>query len=373
MKIGVMLRHLGSKGPEMGTRVYTENVVEGILERDKKNQYLLIYNDQELLGKYSGYPNAREIVIRMPTKLLWDQFAIPLLAKKEKLDLIFNPKFTVSLFSGCKTVFVLHGMEWYVYPEAYKWYDIIYVKFALPFYCRKADSIVAVSKLVKSDIVKYIGINEDKIKAIYEAANKIFGPIKDQDTLMAIKEKYNLPDRFILYVGGIFPSKNFSGLVKAFYNLKKEGPYNLVVVGSKRWKFEKDFKLISKLDLDDDIHFTGRVPQMDLPAFYNLAEMFVFPSLYEGFGIPILEAMACGCPVIASKTGALPEIAGNAAAFIDPYDIDEMSATMHKVLADEDFRQDLIEKGYKQVKKFSWEKCAKEIIEAFRELERENN
>lgn len=373
MKIGIMLRHLGSKGPEVGTRVYAENVVEGILERDKKNKYLLIYNDKESLGKYSKYPNATEIVIRMPTKLLWDQFAIPLLVKREKLDLIFNPKFTVPLFSGCKTVFAIHGMEWYIYPEVYNWYDIIYVKIALPFYCRKADAIVAVSKLVKSDIINYIGIYKDKIKTIYEAANKIFRPLRDQDTLIAIKEKYNLPDRFILYVGGIFPSKNFGGLVKAFYNLKKKGSYKLVVVGSKRWKFEKDFKLINELDLNDDIHFTGRIPQIDLPAFYNLAEIFVFPSLYEGFGIPVLEAMACGCPVIASKTGALPEIAGDAAAFIDPYDIKEMSDTMNKVLTNENFRQELIEKGYKQVKNFSWDKCATEIIEVFRELERENN
>ena len=168
------------------------------------------------------------------------------------------------------------------------------------------------------------------------------------------------------------PSKNFGGLVKAFYNLKKKGLYNLVVVGTKRWKFEKDFRLINELDLNDDIHFTGRIPQMDLPAFYNLAEIFVFPSLYEGFGIPVLEAMACGCPVIASKTGALPEIAGNAAAFIDPYDIDEMSDTMHKLSTDMAFRQELIEKGYKQVKKFSWDKSAKDILELFREFQ-ENN
>ncbi len=368
VKIGIMLRHLNPGGHEMGTRIYTENVVNGILEADKTNEYVLIYKDENLLGTFSGYENVIEKVLKTPSKILWDQIGIPLLARKENLDLIFNPKFTVPLFTKRKTIFVMHGMEWYVYPEVYKWFDVHYIKFALPLYCKKADRVIAVSNQVEDEILKYIKVNSNKIITIHEAYNKIFHPIKEQAVLRKIKTQYNLPDNFILYVGDIFPSKNFGRLLKAYNELQKIHPIKLVVVGRERWKFEQDFSLIQDFNLEDKIIFTGHIPQTDLPAFYNLAKLFVFPSLDEGFGLPLVEAMACGCPVVASKTGALPEIGGDGAYYIDPYNIEEITNGMYRVLANDNLKNELIKKGFQQSHKFSWEKNVQNTLSMIYEV-----
>ncbi len=368
MRIGIMLRHLNPHGTEMGTRIYTENIVNGILETDHQNEYLLIYKDENLLGTFPTKENVTETVLKIPTKLLWDQIGIPLLARREKLDLIFNPKFSVPLLTKRKTVFVMHGMEWFVYPEVYKWGDVHYVKLAMPLYCKKADKIIAVSHLVETDMIKYMKVNKDKIKVIYEGYNKIFKPVNSNEFLNIIRNKYKLPGEFILYVGDIFPSKNFGRLVTAFNNLQRKINIPLVVAGRKRWKYEDDMNLIEKFNLKNKILFVGRVPQKDLVGFYNLAKMLVFPSLDEGFGLPVIEAFACGCPVIASGTGALPEVGGHAAYYIDPYNVYEIEKAMFEVLTNKSLRQSLIENGFEQAKKFSWENNVNQTLKLFNDM-----
>lgn len=370
MRIGIMLRHIDEKG---GVVVYTNSMLRELFAIDKSNQYLLMYKDSNSIGKFSGYSNVQEKIIKMPTKLLWDQIAVPWVARKEKLDMIFNPKFSAPLFTNCKTVIVLHGSEWYVLPEAFKWYDLHYVEFTMPIYCKKAVCMISVSQKITRDFVNYVKVDKNKIKTILHGYDERFRYIKDHDVLERIRKKYNLPKDFILYVGRIYPTKNFNRLLKAYYELNKTYPIKFVIVGKVRWKYKEDIKLIDELKLKENIIFTGWVPDEDLPVIYNLAELFVFPSLYEGFGIPLLEAMACGCPIVTSKTGSPPDIVEDAAVLIDPLDLIEISRVMKEVLTSDSLKKNLIEKGFRRIKKFSWQKCAREVLEVFRELERENN
>jgi glycosyltransferase involved in cell wall biosynthesis len=187
----------------------------------------------------------------------------------------------------------------------------------------------------------------------------------DAAATSAVKSKYSLPEQFILFVGGITPLKNFGNLLKAYRKLQSRFPHKLVVVGFNRWKFSKDLEVVNELGLRDKIVFCGFVPDEDLPAFYNLASLFAFPSLYEGFGIPVLEAMACGCPVVTTKTGCSPEVAGDAALLADPYDPDAIANAMGKVLIEESFRKSLIERGFARAEQFSWRKCASQTLALF--------
>ncbi|OGW17187.1 MAG: hypothetical protein A3G93_11785 [Nitrospinae bacterium RIFCSPLOWO2_12_FULL_45_22] len=362
MKIGIMLRHINELG---GIVVYTVNLIEELLKNDSKNEYVFIYNRPEFLGRYSGYHNVREKVVKMPNKLLWDQFAVPVVARKEKLDLIFNPKLSIPLFTHCKTILVYHGAEQFAVPELFKWHDRMYFKTIVPFYFAKADAVISMTYKGSKDLTRLVGANEKKITAIYESHHNRFRVIEDQKALKKIREKYRLPEKFILFVGGLAPLKNFGNLLRAYQKLDKKISINLVAVGFKRWKFESDLRLINELKLDGKVIFTGFVPDEDLPAIYSLAHQFILPSFYEGFGIPVLEAMACGCPVITSTTGCSSEVSGDAAVLIDPRDVDGIAEAMYKIAVDTDLRNKMVEKGLKRAKDFSWEKCARETLALF--------
>ena len=372
MKIGIMLRHIDEKG---GVGVYTNSLLRELFTIDKSNQYLLMYKDSNSIGKFSGYSNVQEKIIKMPTKLLWDQIAVPWIAMKEKLDLIFNPKLSVPLMVRCKTVFVFHGAEQFAHPEIFRFYDRFYFTITMPMFFKKANIIISPTEKGIKDIGFYLGVESSKVRPIHHGLNKQFiNYDSSESSLECIRSKYILPDKFILFVGGLTPLKNIGNVLRAFSKLKiRLSGYKLVLVGFKRWNYKKDMELIKKLGSEDDVFFTGWVHDEDMPAIYSLAGLLVFPSLYEGFGLPLLEAMACGCPIVTSNVGGLPEVSGGAAVLVNPHDVDDIANAMFNVINDSYLRQDLIEKGYKQVKNFSWEKCAKEIIEVFRELEREDN
>ncbi len=369
MRIGVMLRSIDEK---QGIGIYTQNLLKELLDLDKDNEYVFFYRKKSNLGRYSNYPNVQERYVNIPTKLLWDQIAIPYLAKKEKIDLIFHTKFTIPLFTNCKTIMVLHGSGWFVRPDIYPWHDIFYIRFAMPLYCKKADMIISNSNLTTNDFINILGVDRDKIRTIHLAADDIFKPIKETTVLKEAKEKYNLPERFILTVTKYFPGKNFGNLLYAFQKCHKHVPHKLVVVGKDCHKYKDDYK-IGSMGLADDIEFVGWIEQKDLVALYNLADLFVFPSLYEEFGIPLVEAMACGCPVVTSNTAAPPEIVGDAGLLINPTEPEAISEAMTKILSNEKLRQELIQKSLQRSSRFSWKECAKETLALFKSLENEVN
>jgi len=359
MRIGIMLRTLDEK---FGIGIYTRYMLDALLKLDRNHQYILFYRNEEHLGEYAHYPNIEEKMIRASNKLLWDQVAIPRVVSNTKIDVLFHTKFTVPFMTKCKTVMRIAGASWFVHPELYEnKLDLAYIKMVMPLYCRKADALIANSNLTKNDFVRILHIPPEKIITIYNGCNPIFRPIHDKEVLSEIGKKYNLPYRFILTVGRCDPRKNFPTLLRAFTKCRDAGELKLVAVGGDSWRYKLDYH-INEFKFKDNVIFPGYVSHTDLPAFYNMAELFVYPSVYEEFPNPLVEAMACGCPIVASNAGAIPEITGGSAFLADPFDADRMAEGIDKLSQDTDFRHTLIEKGLQRAKKFSYEKAAKETL-----------
>jgi glycosyltransferase involved in cell wall biosynthesis len=282
-------------------------------------------------------------------------------------DLSFEryPEFFAS--KGNIGINYIRGRFWHKYVNARK-------------ICEQANKIITVSESTKNDLMDIYKISEEKIKVIYEGANtsrksKVESQKSDEEKFFDIKDKYNLPEKFILFLGTLEPRKNIAGIIRAFEILAGGGvehpigcstPY-LVIAGKKGWLYDDLFKMSEKSRVKDKIKFIGYVDEDDKSSLYELASLFVFPSFYEGFGLPPLEAMACGVPVIASTVFSLSEVVGDAGILVDPYNVNEIAGAMKAVLNDDVLRARLIEKGLKRSEMFSWEKAARESLGVFDE------
>jgi len=361
MRIGVMLRHYEQH--EGGVKLYTKKILPLLFDIGSQHQYVLMYQNRKLLGTYSNYRNVEEVVSTMPGTVLWDQVAVPLLARKKRVDVIFNPKFTVPLISRAKKVFVMHGSEWFVVPHFFHLHDQIYTKFFVPMYCRAADAFVSVSEASKIDTVRHAHVNPQKIVTIHNGFDTaLFQPMRDTQRLQAARAQHKLPENYILWVGQIESRKNVARLLRAFAQIKDRVPHHLVLAGEQRWSTGTELSVIPELGIRDRLLFPGWVTQTDLPALYTMADLFAFPSLYEGFGIPLLEAMACGCPIVTADTCAPPEVTAGAACLVDPMSVDDIAAGMLKVLLDRALHADMAARGLERAQAFSWEKCVRQIL-----------
>jgi glycosyltransferase involved in cell wall biosynthesis len=368
MKIGIMLRHYEQQ--EGGVKVYTKKLLPLLFSLGSRHHYVLIYQNAKLLGTYAQYPNVEEVAAGMPGTVPWDQIAVPWIARKKRLDLIFNPKFTVPFFSKAKTMFVLHGSEWFVIPQHFKKHDQWYFNAFVPLYCRHADAFVAVSNAVKTDVVKHVGVDPGKVFPIHNGFDPtLFQPVRDREKLLAVGQKYQLPDRFILWCGQIESRKNVARLLRAFALIKDSVPHQLVLAGEQRWSTRAELEVMRELNIEDRVCFPGWIQHGDLPAVYSLADLFAFPSLYEGFGIPLIEAMACGCPIVTADTCAAPEVVAGSGCLVDPLSVEDIAAGMRKVLGDAALRADMIAKGLERAKDFSWDRCARQVLAVFDALE----
>ena len=233
---------------------------------------------------------------------------------------------------------------------------------------KRADHIVTISNSVKSELINILGIDEKSIDVISPGVDyKVFNTKVSDKENDKIKQKYDLPDKYILYLGTLEPRKNISNLLKAFTNLKKEKKIEekLVIAGKKGWNYEQIYKIIYENDIEDEVVFTGYVEENEKPSIYQMAKLFVFPSLYEGFGIPVLEAMASGVPVVTSNISSLPEVVGDAGILADPESIDDIEKSIYKVLSDEKLCSELIERGLEQSRKFTWENSANKLCNIY--------
>jgi glycosyltransferase involved in cell wall biosynthesis len=369
MKIGIMLRHYEQQ--EGGVKVYTKRLLPLLFSMGSRHRYVLIYQNPKLLGTYAEYANVEEVAVRVPGTVPWDQIAVPWIAYRRKIDLIFNPKFTVPFLGRAKKVFVLHGSEWFVIPEHFKLYDQWYFKRFVPLYCWRADAFIAVSHAVKKDVVEHTGIAADKVVPIHNGFDPtVFQPVRDAERLQQLRDKYRLPQKFILWVGQIESRKNVARLLQAFAQIKNEIPHALVIAGAQRWSTRTELEVIAELGIADRVLFPGWIEHTDLPGVYTLAELFSFPSLYEGFGIPLIEAMACGCPIVTADTCAPPEVTDGAAVLVNPLSVDAIAEGMRKVIFDAGLRSTLIARGLQRAADFGWEKCAAQVLALFDCLDR---
>lgn len=258
-----------------------------------------------------------------------------------------------------RTVFTLHDLIFLRYPEAHLPLNRWFLTLMMPVFLRRADEVICVSEWTKRDAQRAYGIDEAKLTVVPEAADRRFAPIADPERLAEVRARYLLPERFILCVTTIEPRKNLVALWEAYRALRIAGRTEpLVIVGRKGWLYEPTFDRLRDLGLENEVIFPGWVEEADLPVIYNLATCFVFPSLDEGFGLPPLEALASGCPVVCSNASSLPEVCGDAALLVPPTDVSALTAAVTRILDDEDLRRDLRQRALARAALFSWEKAA---------------
>ena len=388
MNIGIDLRVL-ARGTRTGVEEYTINLLSELLPLEPKINFKLFYNAYQKVQL--NYPwlslnNVQLKDFRIPNRLFFMAARYAHQPKIDKLlggfDLYFNPHFfTAPLSVGSKKIITFHDLSFERYPGFFSRRKRLWQRFLMAAQqeAKKADKIIAVSRSTKDDLINLYGLEPGKIRVIYSGVGKQFRPIKNGSVALKLtaqptvklKKKYNLPDRFVLYFGTIEPRKNLIGLIKAFELLKRQGKrgsqIKLVIAGTNGWLYKDILKTAQESKYRRDIIFTGFIEDKDKPYLYNLAELFVYPSFFEGFGFPPLEAMACGLPTIVSHTSSLPEVVGQGALMIDPYNIDELAWAMEMALTDSNLKERLIKKGIAQAKKFSWSKCARQTLKVLTE------
>ncbi|MEW6696499.1 MAG: glycosyltransferase family 4 protein [Bacillota bacterium] len=286
-----------------------------------------------------------------------------------KYDLLHEPSYIPRIFRG-KTVATVCDMSYRLFPQYHPRRRVALFRLFEHRMCR-ANKIITISQNSKKEIIELLGIPEEKIAVTYLGASAEFKPMMIyKEQIRLLRAKYNLPETFILYVGTIEPRKNLERLIGAFSVMKQQGVYKdvkLVLAGGKGWLYEQVFKSVQENRLEEEVLFTGYVQEDDLPALYNMAMIFVYPSIYEGFGLPPLEAMSCGIPVVSTNTSSIPEVVADAGILVNPYDIVELSEVMKKLLDSKTLRDELSKKGLARATTFSWAKCAQETFQIYKD------
>lgn len=290
----------------------------------------------------------------------WTQFALPayLFLDKNKPDVFFSPTHYAPRFARIPRVTSVMDIAYLLYPETFNKDDLYQLVNWTMYSVKKSKKIITISQNSKNDIISRYHLKNDKVEVVYPGVK----PDKEDMSEENIKEKYNIDGKYMLFVSTLQPRKNLTRLIEALSKIEKSVKIKLVVVGRKGWKYEEILSAPKKYGVEDKVIFLNFVPDEDLTLLYKEAELFVMPSLYEGFGLPVLEAMKNGCPVAASNTSSLPEAGGDAAAYFDPDSVEDMATVITDVLKDKKMQENMRKKGFEQVKKFSWEKSARETL-----------
>jgi glycosyltransferase involved in cell wall biosynthesis len=376
-----------NKSEKTGTEWYSYHLVEELKKiSDQKDQFIL-YSREKLRGDLGDLPkNWQSKILSWRPKKLWTQIRLSWEMRRHPPEALFVPAHTLPFIHPKKTVTTCHDVAFLRLPQVYDWPALKYHEFAIKFAVKHAAKIITVSEFTKSELVDFFKISPERISVVpngYDSSR--YKVIADKEAVAKVLEKYRISQPYILYVGRLELKKNTPGLVEAFNIFKKSfkfsaqggslskadapqehasggqtSSFKLVLVGQPGFGFEKVAKAIVDNDLHDEVTMPGWVGREDLPYLMNGATSFIFPSFYEGFGIPILEAMASGTPVVCSGIPALREVAGEAAYFVDPYEPKNIAEGIARVLGDDHLKEDLKIRGLDRASQFSWERCARE-------------
>jgi len=307
----------------------------------------------------------------LPGLIMLGNVMIPLAVRREGLDVVHDPTGVTPFLFGAgraRTVVTVHDVFPWSCPGTSTLLDTLIYRCWLPRLLPRVDAVITVSQASKADIVHYLKVPTDRVHVIYEGVDAAYRPLSNAEVAM-IRARYGLPEGYILFVGSVEERKNLRRLLQAYAWLRETGiQRTLIVVGPRKWKYSGILATLKELNLEEHVIFTGYVPDADLPALYSGADLFVFPSLYEGFGLPPLEAMACGVPVVTSNTSSLPEVVGDAGLMVDPYDVEALAEAMHRVLTDALLREELIHKGLERARQFTWGRAAQETIAVYQRV-----
>jgi glycosyltransferase involved in cell wall biosynthesis len=366
MRIGIDARLVFYNRAGIGE--YIVQLVEALAAIEPDDQFVLLQSrkDRTTIINTNGFCRKS---LWTPSHNRFEQPALSFEVSRLKLDLLHSPDFIPPFRRNYQSVITIHDLAFLLYPhfltkESARYYGQIDQAW------RKTDHIIAVSEATKRDSIRMLGVPEKKITVIHEAANPVYRQLPQNEALTYVQQKYKFDRDYILFVSTIEPRKNLPGLLQAYRKLRDQYKRDdlLVLVGAKGWLWEEVYETVDKLNMNDQVAFLGRVPLEDMVYLYNGARVLVHPSFYEGFGLTPLEAMTCGTPVITSNTSALPEVVGDAALMIDPHDIEGLTVAMWRVLTEEELRRDLICKGLKRARLFSWEKAARQTLEVYHKI-----
>jgi glycosyltransferase involved in cell wall biosynthesis len=358
-----------------GTGYYTQKLIEFLGRADGENEYILFcppgYQAHLEHAGMFGYPNFRIIGVNASSQtrqFMWKQFELPRKVRKLKIDLFHFPAFIASLRNVVPSIVTVHDLCFALFAETFPMVRRLYYNYVIPRSVKYCDAVIADSDSTKNDILSHIAPKKKCVRTVPLGVDPVcFYHVTDESIRARLKTQYSLPNDFILYVGTLEPRKNIPRLVRAFaYGVVAKGfPHHLVIAGRKGWMFEGIFREVRALDLTDRVSFPGYIRPTDLAGLYSMARAFAYPSLYEGFGLPCLEAMSCGTPVIASDRSSLPEVVGDCALMVDPTSVESIADALNKICSDDDSYETLSERGPRRASHFSWLTTAKKTVEVY--------
>lgn len=369
MKIGIDARFFGPFGKGLGR--YTEKVVKGLEKIDSENEYVIFLRSEN----FDDYTPAQKNFTKKKADFSWysleEQTKLPRLLDQHNFDLVHFPHFNVPLLYRKPFVVTIHDLIIMHFPTK-RATTLGPVKYALKQFgyrrvinhaVKDSSHVITVSEFSKKDITKHFAITENSVSVTYQSTFENEGNVAPFENL---SKKFNIPQPFFLYVGNVYPHKNIERGLKAFKAFQKNNPeVHFVLVGKEDYFFKRTKEFVKDMGIPNVI-FTGFVDDEELNGLYASAEIYFFPSLYEGFGLPPLEAMSHGLPVVSSNKTCMPEILGEAAEYFDPEDVDNIAENLERVYADRDLQKNMSENSLKQVQKYSWEQCAKETLEVYK-------
>ncbi len=372
MKIGINVLYL-LPGRVGGSETYIRNLIKWLPVIDRENEYIVFIN-QESLGVFDTSPGVTIVpcpvrASNRPQRILWEQFGLPSQVRHRGIDILLSAGMTAPFRCPATSVLMLFDLQHINQPGNFPWYYLPFLRSIIYGSAKSANGVLTLSYQVKNDIIRFYHLLPERIEVTHLAVDHDAFTLQGPPDTATVRARYGLPDRFILYAASSLPHKNHERLFQAFRQVRDRIPgLKLVLIGARDKGGEMLLRKIQTLGIGQDVLLLGWLPFGDVPSIYRASEAFIFPTLHEGFGLPVLEAMACGIPVVCSKIEPLLEVAGDAALFVDPYSPNEIATGIFTALSDGMMRKQLVQKGLVRAKQFTWESTAKTTLQFLRSV-----
>ncbi|MCL5264950.1 MAG: glycosyltransferase family 4 protein [Chloroflexi bacterium] len=375
MHVGINAHLLSFSSSYRGAGIsrYIRSLVPYLREAGTE-RYSVFLGDPNFPAEFNPDSSFRLKVSKLPTvkpqvRILWEQFLLPLELARSDVDVLHSMGYVQPLMCPRRSVVTVHDLSFLLFPSTFNRLNHTYLSLFTRLSVQRADRVIAVSESTRRDLVRLCGLPAEKIAVIYHGVESLFSPVSSV-VIEEFRRSRQLPEQYVLFIGTLEPRKNVQTLIRAFARVKKAGlPHKLVIGGAKGWLWDEIFAVVEEMNLREDVAFPGYISLEDEPLWYNGADLFVYPSLYEGFGFPALEAMACGAPVVASNSSSLPEVLGDAGLLVDPTSVDELAEAMLRALTDNALNQEMRKKGLERARAFSWIEAARQTAQVYRSLE----
>lgn len=384
MRIGINALYL-IPGQVGGSETYIRNLAQRLLDAGSGDEFVIFVNRESAgifekvtpfgKGGPGGIKEAPGMQVvqcglsasSRPARILWEQIILPFQIRRRKIDVLLSAGMTAPFFSPVPSVVVIYDLQHKAMPQNFRWWYLQFLRSIIYLSARSADGVITISRKSKDEIMMYYNIASERVNVTYLAVDESVFYRRGPEEISVVRRKHNLPERFVLYAASSLPHKNYVRLLSAFNAVRAQYPdVKLVLIGARDYGMGAIEKRINELGLADSVLFSGWLPLEDLPAVYSGAEIFVFPSLYEGFGMPVLEAFACGAPVVCSNIAPMTEVAAGAALYVDPFDERDIARGIIEVLKDGGLRERLRQGGLCRAEEFSWVKTAAQTLDVLK-------